>query len=116
MLDRDGRQGGPDHPRILNAISNESEKSLLVGMERAVEADNGMIGGSMSHEFMVLAETGEETILYDEQGTYVANVEEAEVLPPTDASTEQALLLQPVQTPGTKTVEDVCTFLKISPD
>ncbi len=83
---------------------------------RAVEADNGMIGGSMSHEFMVLAETGEETILYEEHGTYAANVEQAEVLPPTDMSTEHALPLKHVQTPGMKTVEDVCTFLHISPD
>src|SRR5574341_2024215 len=48
---------------------------------RAVEADTGLIGGSSSHEFMVLAAVGEETIVYDEEGTYAANVERAEVLP-----------------------------------
>ncbi|MDA0738669.1 MAG: proline--tRNA ligase [Nitrospirae bacterium] len=83
---------------------------------RPVEADNGMIGGSMSHEFMVLAETGEETILYEEGGTYAANVERAEVLPPTDVSTDQPLPLETVSTPGMKTVEDVCKFLSLTPD
>ena len=49
---------------------------------RAVEADTGLIGGMSSHEFMVLAETGEETILYEQEGSYAANVERAETLPP----------------------------------
>lgn len=83
---------------------------------RAVEADNGTIGGSMSHEFMVLAETGEETVLYEEHGTYAANVEKAEVLPPTEFSSEPEKPLEHVQTPGMKTVESVCKFLKLSPD
>lgn len=83
---------------------------------RAVEADNGLIGGIMSHEFMVLAETGEETILYEEHGTYAANVEQAEVLPPVTTPTEQDLPLENVHTPGMKTVEDVCQFLNVTPD
>ncbi len=83
---------------------------------RPVEADNGMIGGSMSHEFMVLAETGEETILYEENGTYAANVERAEVLPPKEVSTVEPLPLETIHTPGMKTVEDVCNFLTITPD
>ncbi len=83
---------------------------------RPVEADNGMIGGSMSHEFMVLAETGEETILYEENGTYAANVERAEVLPPKEVSTVEPLPLETIHTPGMKTVEDVCKFLTITPD
>ena len=83
---------------------------------RAVEADTGLIGGSMSHEFMVLADTGEETIVYDEGGSYAANVELAET--PFSAEEDDAapLALEAVQTPGTKTVEAVCTFLKVSPD
>ncbi|MEC9005392.1 MAG: proline--tRNA ligase [Nitrospirota bacterium] len=80
---------------------------------RPVEADNGLIGGSMSHEFMVLADTGEETILYEKQGTYAANVERAEVLPPTKSSTEHSLPLERIDTPGMKTVEDVCKFLQV---
>ena len=83
---------------------------------RAVEADTGLIGGSMSHEFMVLAETGEETIVYDEGGSYAANVELAEAPPPAEGDDVAPLPLEAVQTPGTKTVEEVCTFLKVSPD
>lgn len=83
---------------------------------RAVEADTGLIGGSMSHEFMVLAETGEETIVYDEGGSYAANVELAEAPPPAEGDDAAPLPLEAVQTPGTKTVEEVCTFLKVSPD
>ena len=83
---------------------------------RAVEADTGLIGGNMSHEFMVLADTGEETIVYDEAGAYAANVELAEAPPPVEEDDAAPLALEAVQTPGTKTVEEVCTFLKVSPD
>ena len=83
---------------------------------RAVEADTGLIGGSMSHEFMVLADTGEETIVYDERGSYAANVELAEAPPPAEEDDAAPLALEAVQTPGTKTVEAVCDFLKVSPD
>ena len=83
---------------------------------RAVEADTGLIGGSMSHEFMVLAETGEETIVYDEHGSYAANVELAEVPPPTENDEAAPLPLESVHTPGTKTVQEVCAFLKVAPD
>ncbi len=83
---------------------------------RAVEADNGLIGGSMSHEFMVLADTGEETIMYDERGSYAANVERAEVPPPTEENNETLLPLEVVHTPEAKTVQTVCAFLKVSPD
>ncbi len=83
---------------------------------RAVEADTGLIGGNMSHEFMVLADTGEETILYEETGTYAANVEQAEVLPPSKTSGESLLPLERIHTPNAKTVEEVCQFLNITPD
>jgi prolyl-tRNA synthetase len=82
---------------------------------RAVEADTGLIGGSSSHEFMVLAETGEETIVYSDQGTYAANVERAEVQPPTEQSAEAARPAQKRPTPGARTVEEVTAFLKIAP-
>ena len=82
---------------------------------RAVEADTGLIGGSSSHEFMVLAETGENTIVYSDTGTYAANIEQAEVLPPTDMDTEVARPLRSVQTPHCRTVDDVTKFLNASP-
>jgi prolyl-tRNA synthetase len=80
---------------------------------RAVEADTGLIGGTSSHEFMVLADTGEETVVYSETGTYAANVERAEALPPTDTSTEDLRPLRRVSTPRCRTVEEVTTFLKV---
>ena len=83
---------------------------------RAVEAHNGLIGGSMSHEFMVLSETGEETIVYDEQSAYAANIEQAEVPPPTEANDEAPLPLEPVHTPGAHTVQEVCALLRMAPD
>ena len=49
---------------------------------RPVEADTGLIGGISSHEFMVLANTGEELIVFDPDSPYAANVERAEVVPP----------------------------------
>ena len=82
---------------------------------RPVEADTGLIGGTSSHEFMVLAETGEETIVYTEQGTYAANVERAEVPPPRETSTEVPRPLRKVPTPGARTVEEVTAILKTTP-
>ena len=82
---------------------------------RPVEADTGLIGGTSSHEFMVLAETGEETIVYSDRGTYAANVERAEVLPPTEIDNAAMRPLQTVSTPGCRTVEDVTDFLKVPP-
>jgi prolyl-tRNA synthetase len=80
---------------------------------RAVEADTGLIGGTSSHEFMVLAETGEETIVYSEPGTYAANVERAEVLPPDGESQEELRPMRSVSTPGCRTVDEVTKFLKV---
>lgn len=80
---------------------------------RAVEADTGVIGGTSSHEFMVLAETGEETIVYSEGGAYAANVERAEVLPVDTTVSEAPRPLRKVPTPGARTVEEVTALLKI---
>ncbi|MBA2485524.1 MAG: proline--tRNA ligase [Nitrospira sp.] len=82
---------------------------------RSVEADTGLIGGTSSHEFMVLADTGEDTIVYSEEGAYAANVERAEVLPPDVCEPDGHRPLITVSTPGRRTVEEVTIFLKISP-
>ncbi|MGE0469962.1 MAG: prolyl-tRNA synthetase [Candidatus Nitrospira kreftii] len=82
---------------------------------RAVEADTGLIGGDISHEFMVLADTGEALVAYSDQGSYAANLERAEVLPPTEADTTALLPLTPIATPQRRTVEDVTAFLQITP-
>ena len=78
---------------------------------RPVEADTGAIGGSFSHEFMVIADTGEEEIASCECG-YAANVERAECLPPEPvALTEPELPLEDVHTPNAWTVEDVSALM-----
>ena len=82
---------------------------------RAVEADTGLIGGSSSHEFMVLANTGEELIVFDPKGSYAANVERAEVLPLPNPPEEALKPLERVATPDAKTVEQVCATLGASP-
>ena len=82
---------------------------------RAVEADTGLIGGDVSHEFMVLAETGEATVAYSDQGSYAANLERAEVLPPSDTDTTPLRPLTPIDTPRRRTVEEVTAFLQITP-
>jgi prolyl-tRNA synthetase len=82
---------------------------------RAVEADTGLIGGDVSHEFMVLADTGEATVVYSNQGTYAANLERAEVLPPVETDTSPPRPLVSVATPQRRTVDEVTQFLKIPP-
>jgi prolyl-tRNA synthetase len=81
---------------------------------RAVDADSGAIGGSGSQEFMVLAEAGEDEVLYTEDGKYSANVEKAVSLPPAaEASSFKGY--EKRETPGTDTIEKMCAFLKCSP-
>ncbi len=82
---------------------------------RAVEADSGAIGGSGSHEFMVLAESGEAAISYCGSCDYAANVEKAE-LHPVQAQAEEGLPLAEKETPGTKSITDVCQYLGINPE
>ncbi|HLP92250.1 MAG TPA: proline--tRNA ligase [Nostocaceae cyanobacterium] len=77
---------------------------------RPVEADSGAIGGSGSTEFMILADAGEDEVLYTEDGKYAANVEKAVSLPP-DA-VPSSLSYEKRETPGTETIEKVCQFLK----
>ncbi len=85
---------------------------------RAVEADTGAIGGSYSHEFMVLAETGEDQIINCTGCDYAANLERAEVKPSETLPESDVQELNPiieVATPGIKTVEEVADFLSVLP-
>jgi prolyl-tRNA synthetase len=81
---------------------------------RAVEADSGAIGGSGSQEFMVLAEAGEDDILFTEDSSYAANVEKAVSLPP-DAIPSHFDKFEKVHTPKKGTIETVCKLLKCNP-
>jgi len=80
---------------------------------RPVEADTGLIGGTSSHEFMVLADTGEEGIAVCDACDYAANVERAELKEPTQAARGVLKEKRLVPTPGKKTVEDVTAFLNV---
>ena len=85
------------------------------GLEfRAVDADSGAIGGSGSTEFMVLAEAGEDEVLYTEDGKYAANVEKA-VSRPVDAVPSTFTKFEKLETPNTPTIESLAKFLKCSP-
>ncbi|WP_069790158.1 proline--tRNA ligase [Cyanobacterium sp. IPPAS B-1200] len=81
---------------------------------RPVEADSGAIGGSGSQEFMVLADAGEDEILYTEDGTYAANVEKAVSLP-ADVVASPFSSFEKKETPNTETIAKVSEFLKCSP-
>lgn len=81
---------------------------------QAVEADSGAIGGSGSQEFMVLAEAGEDEVLYTEDGKYAANVEKAVSLP-ADPEPSPFESCEKRETPGTETIEKLCQFLGCSP-
>ncbi|MBW4422005.1 MAG: proline--tRNA ligase [Myxacorys californica WJT36-NPBG1] len=81
---------------------------------RAVDADSGAIGGSGSQEFMVLADAGEDEILYTDDGKYAANVEKAASIPP-DVAPSPFSSYEKRETPGTETIEKVCKFLNCSP-
>jgi prolyl-tRNA synthetase len=97
---------------MYQAYSNMLRRSGLAF--RAVEADSGAIGGSGSTEFMVLAEAGEDEVLYTEDGQYAANVEKAVSLP-ADAEPSSFTTYEKRETPGTETIEKLCDFLKCSP-
>lgn len=81
---------------------------------RAVEADSGAIGGAKSQEFMVLAEAGEDEVLYTEDGRYAANVERAVSLP-ADAEPSPFKKYEKLDTPNTPTIATLADFLKCSP-
>lgn len=81
---------------------------------RAVEADSGAIGGSGSQEFMVLADAGEDEVLYTDDGKYAANVEKAISLP-ADAEPSTFTQFEKLDTPNTPTIESLAQFLKCSP-
>jgi len=86
------------------------------GLEfRCVEADSGTIGGSFSHEFMVLAETGEDTIAVCNECTWAANVEKAVVVAGDAVESDEAPGMVKVETPGKRKVHTVCEFLGIEP-
>jgi prolyl-tRNA synthetase len=87
-----------------------------LGLEyRAVQADTGAIGGNASHEFQVLADSGEDAIAFSAGSDYAANVEMAEALAPADSRPPASQALERVATPTQKTIDEVTAFLGIEP-
>jgi prolyl-tRNA synthetase len=81
---------------------------------RAVAADTGAIGGSGSHEFHVLADSGEDALAFCPTSDYAANVELAEAVAPTTMRAGADKALEKIVTPGQKTIADIASFLKVT--
>ncbi len=82
---------------------------------RAVQADSGAIGGSASHEFHVLASSGEDDIVFSTDSDYAANIEKAEAVAPSGTRPAPAEEMKEVATPDQKTIEAVSALLGIDP-
>ncbi len=80
---------------------------------RAVSADTGAIGGALSHEFQVIAETGEDALVYCPQSDFAANIELAEAVSLLDSRAAPSQPLEKVPTPGKSTCADVAQLLSI---
>jgi len=82
---------------------------------RAVRADSGAIGGDVSQEFHVLADSGEDAIAFSDADEYAANLEAATALPPATPRPAPSEPLRKVPTPGARTIADLARLLKVSP-
>jgi prolyl-tRNA synthetase len=80
---------------------------------RAVLADTGSIGGSHSHEFHVLAESGEDAIVFSDGSDYAANIEKAEALAPEYTNSSGTAPMVEIATPGVRTISDLSAFLSV---
>jgi prolyl-tRNA synthetase len=86
-----------------------------MGLEfRAVLADTGSIGGEASHEFHVLADSGEDDIAFSDTGDFAANVEFAEALAPSEPRATATQVLEKIATPGVHSIEQVAANLSVS--
>ncbi len=83
---------------------------------RPVLADTGSIGGTLSHEFHVLADSGEDAIAFSSASNYAANLEMAEAVASRERAPAPGLGLAEVHTPGMRTIMDVAAHLALAPD
>ena len=98
---------------MYQTYSNIFERTGLVF--RAVLADTGSIGGSHSHEFHVLADSGEDAIVFSTESDFAANIEKAEAVPSSEAKGKAEQQKQEVATPNIHSIEDICKFLSVDP-
>lgn len=102
------------HAEYQNMYATYSRIFTRLGLEfRAVAADTGAIGGSASHEFQVLADSGEDATVFSDGSDYAANVELAEAIAPGPRA-EASEPLRDIDTPTQKTCEDVAALMGIS--
>ncbi|MCB1897160.1 MAG: proline--tRNA ligase [Zoogloeaceae bacterium] len=115
---KDGYSFHADYPDLEREYSNMHATYTRIfsrlGLEfRAVAADTGSIGGSGSHEFHVIAATGEDAIAYCPDSDFAANVELAEAVAPSVERPSPGAGLVKIHTPGVRTIDQLATFLGI---
>ena len=98
------------YKKMLQAYQNIYDRCGLPTL--LVEADSGAIGGKDSHEFMLIAENGEDEVIYCNKCKYAANVDKAESVK-SKVEPSEPLPLEEVATPGVMTIEEVSAFLKV---
>ncbi len=113
-FDVDSLAADKSYDKMYNAYMRIFERCGL--NFRAVEADTGSIGGSSSHEFMVLADSGEDAIVSCDACRYAANVEKAESGASLQPVSAEPLPIQKTATPNMKTITDVAAFLGLTSD
>ncbi|MBN1295183.1 proline--tRNA ligase [bacterium] len=101
------------YPRVYQAYQEIFRRCGLDPVP--VEADTGMMGGTGSHEFMALVESGEDTVVRCNQCGYAANSENAMIRPPIVHKDADELPMEEVATPGKESIDDVAAFLGVSP-
>ncbi len=114
-FDADEAGAEKSYEKMFTAYNNIFRRCGL--KYRPVEADSGSIGGSFSHEFMVMAESGEDAIVFCEKCNYAANLEKAEIARPEKMaiSEKEWLPMESIETPNMRTIEEVSSFLNVSP-
>lgn len=110
-FDRDEAGLDESYNAMYQAYSNIFTRCGLTF--RPVEADSGAIGGGYTHEFMVLADNGEATIVYCDSCDYAADIEIAPCAEPASAAKEELLPMEKVATPNSKTIDAVGEFLHV---
>ena len=110
-FDRDEAGLDESYNAMYQAYSNIFTRCGLTF--RPVEADSGAIGGGYTHEFMVLADNGEATIVYCDSCDYAADIEIAPCAEPAPAAKEELLPMEKVATPNSKTIDAVGEFLHV---
>lgn len=85
-----------------------SQSFKRMGLDfRAVQADTGSIGGSASHEFQVLAQSGEDDVIFSTESDYAANIEFAEAVAPAGGRADAKQVMQEIETPNAKTIAEL---------